>query len=668
MRPVYSIPLAAEEHLFEPLALGGALKASLPLGGLDWLRPELGMDYDYASLRDGYALSTVGIQAGLGASFVPVPWLELGASLDFRYAYLSLEGESETTRGWTPGALASLGAELLLDGPVSFGLGLSGRYDFGMYAFLEPYASITYRVGRKAAPSRQDRLAPLVAEASAATKAAMEPSVEGVFPVFYKYYDDHPLGSITVANLEKAEWKDVAVTFFVKQYMDAPKECGRVASVAPGAQAKVDLVALFNDQILAVTEATKLNAEVVVSYVEDGLPGTVSRNASLRVYDRNAMTWDDDRHAAAFVSAKDPAVLAFAKGLAGDMKARRNKAINEKLQVAAAIHEATIAQGLNYVPDPSGLFAGSKQRTEIDFLQFPRQTLEYRAGDCDDLSILYAALLESVGVEAAFVTVPGHIFVAASLDLTPAEAKAKFARYDELVLSGDRAWLPIEVTVRDGGFLAAWETGAREWRDAASKGLAKLLPLRAAWEAFEPVALPGSASIAPPDSGPVVAKVLAATDAIVEREIAQRAVKLRAEVERSQGASAAVNALGVLYAQYGLTAKAREQFEAILAREEYPAALVNMGGLLRAEGRLEEAKEYLERAFRKAPQNALVLVSAARINHELENYGAVRKYYQELKRIDPALAERYAYLDIKGEEGTKAAEASGLKSEAIWME
>ena len=33
-----------------------------------------------------------------------------------------------------------------------------------------------------------------------------------------------------------------------------------------------------------------------------------------------------------------------------------------------------------------------------------KQTLEYRAGDCDDLSILYSALLESVGVETAFIT------------------------------------------------------------------------------------------------------------------------------------------------------------------------------------------------------------------------------------------------------------------------
>ncbi|MCK4542225.1 MAG: transglutaminase domain-containing protein [Spirochaetales bacterium] len=71
--------------------------------------------------------------------------------------------------------------------------------------------------------------------------------------------------------------------------------------------------------------------------------------------------------------------------------------------------------GLNYVVDPRTPYTElSQQREWIDFIQFPRQTLEYRAGDCDDLSILYCALLESVGIETAFITVPGHILMAFS--------------------------------------------------------------------------------------------------------------------------------------------------------------------------------------------------------------------------------------------------------------
>jgi transglutaminase-like putative cysteine protease len=44
-----------------------------------------------------------------------------------------------------------------------------------------------------------------------------------------------------------------------------------------------------------------------------------------------------------------------------------------------------------------------------DSLNYPYQTLFYRGGDCDDLSILFCSLMESLGVASAFITVPGHI-------------------------------------------------------------------------------------------------------------------------------------------------------------------------------------------------------------------------------------------------------------------
>ena len=50
-------------------------------------------------------------------------------------------------------------------------------------------------------------------------------------------------------------------------------------------------------------------------------------------------------------------------------------------------------------------------KNAVDFLQFPRQTLVYGAGDCDDISILYNSLLESVGIRTAFITIPGHKLV-----------------------------------------------------------------------------------------------------------------------------------------------------------------------------------------------------------------------------------------------------------------
>ena len=53
----------------------------------------------------------------------------------------------------------------------------------------------------------------------------------------------------------------------------------------------------------------------------------------------------------------------------------------------------------------------------VDFLQFPYQTLLYHGGDCDDLSILNCSLFEALGIQTAFITIPGHIYMAYEISL-----------------------------------------------------------------------------------------------------------------------------------------------------------------------------------------------------------------------------------------------------------
>lgn len=42
---------------------------------------------------------------------------------------------------------------------------------------------------------------------------------------------------------------------------------------------------------------------------------------------------------------------------------------------------------------------------EVETLQFPEQTLQLRSGDCDDMALLLAALLESIGFKTRFCAV-----------------------------------------------------------------------------------------------------------------------------------------------------------------------------------------------------------------------------------------------------------------------
>ena len=48
--------------------------------------------------------------------------------------------------------------------------------------------------------------------------------LDPVFPVFYKYYDDHAVGELVIRNTERAAIRKVCASFFFNQYMEGPKE------------------------------------------------------------------------------------------------------------------------------------------------------------------------------------------------------------------------------------------------------------------------------------------------------------------------------------------------------------------------------------------------------------------------------------------------------------
>ncbi|MCX6150641.1 MAG: hypothetical protein NTX22_08975 [Ignavibacteriales bacterium] len=123
-------------------------------------------------------------------------------------------------------------------------------------------------------------------------------------------------------------------------------------------------------------------------------------------------------------------------------------------------------------------------RASVDKVQFPSETVKLKGGDCDDLSVAYASLLESVGVEAAFVDYKSeegasHVNLMFNTELKPEEAdyvtandKKYFLRKN---LSGkDMVWIPVETTsVSD--FNSAWEIASQKFYDEAINklGLAK---------------------------------------------------------------------------------------------------------------------------------------------------------------------------------------------------
>jgi hypothetical protein len=235
------------------------------------------------------------------------------------------------------------------------------------------------------------------------------------------------------------------------------------------------------------------NAAVTIDYRSLGARRQANLPLQMPIYHRNAFAWDDDRRAASFVSARDPAASLFAKYTASTVRRYLEanpglfSGIPEDVLLAAALFETLYLYGISYVIDPASSYIElAENASALDSLNYPYQTLFYRGGDCDDLSILFCSLLEILNIQTAFITIPGHIYMAFDVGHW---SSANLLEYD------GRRWLPLEITAPGLGFVEAWRIGAREWRNAGSSG--RFYPIREAWKLYQPVSVPGAADNLP---------------------------------------------------------------------------------------------------------------------------------------------------------------------------
>lgn len=612
------------------------------------------------------------LRGGLGARLAKGMNERLSVSVQgFLSAYTAaLVGDT----GGSAGGLAyggDAGAALQLNPAVSMGV----RVGYGVYREL--YQGVTFSLGTTVRVAGAGNAAIPRIDFSPSGQGSVEGYIEfltadidRVYPVLYKYYDDHPLGSATVVNRSSRSVRDLEVRLQLKQFMDAPKLSARIEELAPGEERQVDLYALFTEEILSVTEGAKVAAELQAEYSVGGRKGSDGSVVTLNTHNRNALTWDDDRKIAAFVTARDEEVQRFARNTASIVDDQGNSALPRELQLAMVFLNAMQEHRCAYVVDPnSSYFEMSRNGEVVDTVQFPRQTLQYRAGDCDDLSATYAALLESAGIATAFITVPGHIYTAFKLPLTAREARRTFQRSDDLIYRDDGAvWLPVETTLLREGFLAAWAEGASQWRTHAAADAAELIPTAEAWRTYEPVAFGVSDyEVDIPPRSDVSASFSAELSSFVKQEISSREEELLARIRRQPGNPGTRNRLGVLYARYGFYAEAQAQFREAVQGREYLPALINLGNISFLQGSHRRAREAYARALERDPENPAALLGLAKVDYADEEFAAAQESYARLAEREPELAERFAYLSGGGETG-RAADALSRSTMMIWEE
>ena len=555
-----------------------------------------------------------------------------------------------------------------------FGLGLEISYSnyLGLYNDIDASLAFRYRlpiIEKTGSEQFGPDGRPLLLDAK--SLELEEVDLLSVFPVFYKFYNESPVGSMVLYNPGGLPAENIRVDFLIKQYMDNPKQCPAPDRLDAGAKESVDLYALFTNEILKVSEGTTLSVSIILSYSMDGTEYGEEHVESIRVLSRNAIAWDDDKKAAAFVTAKDSTVNKFSKNVIAMTKDATDVTLDDAFRKGIAIHNSLGLYDLSYVIDPMTPYEEfSKDALAIDFLQFPQQTLAYKAGDCDDLSTLYCALLESLGVETAFITIPGHIYAAFALVSPKDKIEKNFTSLQDFIFEGDKVWVPVEVTEINGGFLKAWRVGAQQWRRYEPEGKAGFFNVREAWQQYEPVGfIEERAEITLPSKEVIADSYSSEVVSLVDRELFTQVEKLTADIKSSNNPVRSRNRLGVLYARFGLLDKALEQFNLVLdERDDYAPALINVGNIHFMKDDIETALSFYDRAEEQAPNNARLVLAVARSHHRLENYGSSRKAYNTLKDLDAKLAEQYSYLELRGAEAQRASESASLEGVVEWDE
>ena len=512
------VGFAAGYRLADWLALGGSAKwyrfdsALEGLGNPSGFRSEgSGWGFDLgliARIRPGFKIGAVAQDVGdtqieyengvsrpihpmhlrLGAAYRVMSRLQLNIGLD-EAARFGAEYRLHPALSLRGGLQRNL--EDAIGTTLTFGAGVRHRFLQIDYAYTQlPDLKPTHRFSLG-----------LAFNLSGSAIRIQEVQVQPVFPAFHARYDGiQPIGRVKLMNRDDRPHEAV-LSFYIPELMSAPSR--KNVSILPKETKEVDIDALkFSARINEVTQPQNIQAEVKVEYTVNQRARTHEQRSSLWVYGRNNTQWDDLRKAAAFITSEDPLVGEFARPLLGafEDEIKSSGRTGRNILGAMVLFEALRQHGVHYVADANNPYARmAADKAAVDNIQYPAELLQHRAGDCDDLTALYCALLESAGIATALVDYPEHIFMMFDTGI-PRYAANSFPLAPSLYITrGEKLWIPVEITKISSSFYEAWMLGLAEIEELPKRRRRSLVVDTAkAWEAYLPSGPRFAGAVPPP--------------------------------------------------------------------------------------------------------------------------------------------------------------------------
>jgi tetratricopeptide (TPR) repeat protein/fibronectin type 3 domain-containing protein len=588
-----------------------------------------------AETRDGYVGASSAAVQGVAQKFAP-------ARLD---AVQAEPSPWQLKLSWKPVETQYLGAYVIYqkDGDAFTKIGESIVPEFTKGA-LKPDTKYTYYVAVRSTDNIESPKCEVTASTLPFNKAPLEIEVVALRDIFsntYKLYEDEGVGSIRLTNNTDKPLDNIKVSFVLKNVMDFPTEA-QIVQILPGQSAEIKLRAVFNNTILTISEDSSVQALIEASYYENGAQVVYGKSSTVKVYDKHRLTWDERGRYAAFITPKDPPIINFARAVATQMGE-----VKDEAQLAAVVFDGLGVMGLTYLPDPSNPYQISSGKTDtVDYIQYPRETLRRKSGDCDDLVAIYSAALESMGVYTLVIEVPGHMFMMFSTGID-ADADA-YTNNDLYVVHNGKLWIPVETTIVGNSFVKAWELGAANYYKWKGKGLT-ILDVHEAWNTFKPATLPESTQ-APQDIN------LKQIDKKFPGDL-QSVLKLSSQIKiRGYLLAIAKNPAdmqahlqaGIVLAKLGDTGEAMKYFDKILVAEpKNAAALNNRGNLFMLEANYAAAQRNYLAAAQSNAEDADIWVNLAKAYKAEKNMKKAKEALLKAQQLDGSVKNKYKALALE---------------------
>lgn len=507
------------------------------------------------------------------------------------------------------------------------------------------YQKYYYRVATEA---RTKDLGPLGAPVEVRVEGAFNrPPVEitsieigNIFSANYKWYLKNPAGKAVVTNNVNIPFQNVKLTFRLKDFMDFGYDT-EIKKLDPQETVELPLIATLNNKILDVSEDTPIQAEFTLTYFESGKSQSLSLTKPLRVYSRNAITWDVPERIANFTTPKDPPILEFAREVLRQApKSPKAEALNQNLVTAMHLWDALSEHGLKFFTNPSNPYETVSEDSNfpVDYTQFPRETLRRKSGQCDDLTTLIVAMLESAKVRAAIIDYPGHM--APMFDTEAADLEELGLPEEHAILYDGTYWVPLEATMIGSPFPEALRKGAYDYKTESQKGKARVIDVRKAWGSFEPATLPAGDWV-PEVPKPELREKRFSTETAALFAQRHQFLKKRLEglLQENPGDVDAHLQMGLLEYQAGSQEAAVQEFNKVLATDPAnAAALNNLGNVAFLAGDHASAQEKYLKAAQSDPQDPDIWLNLVKTQLHLKDGEKAQEYGKKVVALEPNLA------------------------------